>query len=355
MVRVVNGTRLSKHPNRIKHEIEDLKGNQYGELTVIEYDSRDHYGRARWICKCSCGKTKVIDARHLKSGRIISCGHVNREKSAQRIKKYTQSKSSYKDGYSKEPWANCYSAMCQRVRNICLGATDYKSEHYRKLIHGKLIEVDWLNDPYLFYQEIQGEYHPGDSIHRIDNHKGYVRGNVKWANRKEQAHFRDYCNSCKDLPQGIVLAPRGVNRRVRDKYHATIVVNRKTFNLGYYYHLQDAMIARYYAECVYNFPHHFDSPSLLHPYQKELPDINREAQRKGKFKQKYGQSDCKAHIYTLVEQWNADHTKRLGVYNSIRQASVLTGVNRKKISKIAKTYKLNGSPYDFEIIGKKNK
>lgn len=53
--------------------IENLKGQRFSELEVIEYvDSR---GSAKWLCKCSCGKTTIIRAHDLKNGHTTSCGH----------------------------------------------------------------------------------------------------------------------------------------------------------------------------------------------------------------------------------------------------------------------------------------
>lgn len=349
--RIFKGTVLSKHPNRYYHEVEDLKGNTYGELTVVEYDSRDKWGRAKWLCKCSCGKEKVIPAQALKSGATISCGHVARQVSSKWMTTYSHKLDNYKNGFTNEPWASCYSAMYKRVKDVCTGKDDYKSNHYRQLIKGKLVEIDWLNDPYLFYKEIEGTYQPGYSIHRIDNHKGYIRGNVCWASKEDQSINRDYHSFNKSsLPQGITLVKHGVNRRARDKYLASITVNCKTINFGYYYRLQDAMIARYYAECKYGFPHHYKAPSLLHPYQLELPDIDHDAEHKKAFEKQYGHSKQSNRVFTKVEQWNADHTELLNTFNSIRQAAVATGVNRKKIAQIAKTHQLKGSPYDWEII-----
>lgn len=61
---------LSKHPNRFKGEIEDLRGKRFGELTVINFDKKDHLGRAKWLCRCSCGKMTSVLGYHLKAGAI---------------------------------------------------------------------------------------------------------------------------------------------------------------------------------------------------------------------------------------------------------------------------------------------
>lgn len=31
-------------------------------------------GRSKWLCKCECGNTKTVFAKHLLSGQVVSCG-----------------------------------------------------------------------------------------------------------------------------------------------------------------------------------------------------------------------------------------------------------------------------------------
>lgn len=273
-VRVVRGTVISKNPCRQKHEIEELKGQRFGQLVVIDYVERDGQGRARWLCHCDCGNDKVIAARSLKSGQVISCGCVNIKNAKKRMTQQMRHLKSYKNGASREPWYKCYSAMVNRVKQIVTGVDNPKINHYRKLIKGKLCEIQWLQDPYLFISEIEGSYAPGLSIHRIDNHRGYVRGNVKWADKYEQAVFRDYSFAYgqKHIPQGVQIIPRNLSRRQQNtKYKASITVKCHTYNLGTFYHLQYALIARYYAECIYGYGHHYGAPSFLLPFQLCLP------------------------------------------------------------------------------------
>lgn len=52
---------------------EDLTGNKYGMLTVIEEAERDKNGR-RWLCECECGNKKIILGKNLKKGNTKSCG-----------------------------------------------------------------------------------------------------------------------------------------------------------------------------------------------------------------------------------------------------------------------------------------
>lgn len=52
----------------------DETGNRYGKLVVIERQNIPGEGRARWLCRCSCGNTTVVDGRSLRNGNTRSCG-----------------------------------------------------------------------------------------------------------------------------------------------------------------------------------------------------------------------------------------------------------------------------------------
>lgn len=59
-------------------------GTTYGRLTITGYRRRND-GVWLLICRCSCGKKKVIDhACHLRNGLVKSCGCLNRELASKR-------------------------------------------------------------------------------------------------------------------------------------------------------------------------------------------------------------------------------------------------------------------------------
>lgn len=47
----------------------NLIGQQFGQLTVIEY-----VGDSKWKCLCSCGKETIVKTGHLNNGHTKSCG-----------------------------------------------------------------------------------------------------------------------------------------------------------------------------------------------------------------------------------------------------------------------------------------
>ena len=55
-------------------EIKDLTNQKFGKLTVISRAENAKDGRAQWLCKCECGKTKVINGKYLLNGETKSCG-----------------------------------------------------------------------------------------------------------------------------------------------------------------------------------------------------------------------------------------------------------------------------------------
>lgn len=59
----------------------DRTGQRYGRLTVIERQGSSGEGRAKWLCKCDCGKTKTVIGKSLQAG-VQSCGCLKRDANA---------------------------------------------------------------------------------------------------------------------------------------------------------------------------------------------------------------------------------------------------------------------------------
>lgn len=51
----------------------DLTGRRFGYLTVIGY-AGTHNGRAKWHCRCDCGKEKDVFSTNLLQRTSQSCG-----------------------------------------------------------------------------------------------------------------------------------------------------------------------------------------------------------------------------------------------------------------------------------------
>lgn len=55
-----------------KNVIEDLSGQKFGQLTVLNEVKK--IKRAHWLCRCDCGKELFLEARNIKSNHTRSCG-----------------------------------------------------------------------------------------------------------------------------------------------------------------------------------------------------------------------------------------------------------------------------------------
>ena len=53
---------------------ENLVGQRFGSLTVLERTTHTNCNRTAWICRCDCGKVATILDYNLKSGISTTCG-----------------------------------------------------------------------------------------------------------------------------------------------------------------------------------------------------------------------------------------------------------------------------------------
>lgn len=57
--------------------LNDLTGQKFGFLKVIERTGRTKVDNATWLCECDCGGRKVAMGTSLKRGDTVSCGCKN--------------------------------------------------------------------------------------------------------------------------------------------------------------------------------------------------------------------------------------------------------------------------------------
>ena len=56
---------------------QNLTGQKFGKLTVIERVEDARGGQVQWLCQCDCGNQSTVMAENLKKGNTQSCGYCN--------------------------------------------------------------------------------------------------------------------------------------------------------------------------------------------------------------------------------------------------------------------------------------
>lgn len=68
------------------HNSIDRIGSKFGRLTVIgKADTKANDRKNRWVCRCDCGKEKIVSGGNLHSRGVQSCGCLKHESSGRTI------------------------------------------------------------------------------------------------------------------------------------------------------------------------------------------------------------------------------------------------------------------------------
>lgn len=149
----------------------DMVGRRFGRLIVIKQDGYDNHNAA-WECACECGKTHRARGTHLRSGRIKSCGCLNRDMVIARHLTH---------GLTGTTEYGSWIAM----RGRCY---DQKHNNQFKNYGGRGIVVcdRWRNSFENFLSDMGPKPSAAYSIERRDNNGNYEPSNCCWADAKTQ-------------------------------------------------------------------------------------------------------------------------------------------------------------------------
>lgn len=152
--------------------LQDITGNIFGKLTVIEFFERTSTKSTMWVCLCECGTEKVINGAHLKSGKIISCGCY--QKSWAITHGHTSER-------NHSPEYKCWNSMKSRCNNK-------KNDRYYDY-GGRGISVcdQWNNSFETFLKDMGPRPSLKYSLERIDNDKNYTPDNCVWRTMQQQS------------------------------------------------------------------------------------------------------------------------------------------------------------------------
>ncbi len=152
----------------------DLMGKAFGKLVVVSKVKMPD-NKTRWLCKCECGKEKIIRTASLLMGDTKSCGC---------LRDYVTKHKNLSHGLSGTKEYIIWGGIVARCY-------DEKNQAYPSYGgRGILMSDEWRNSFQAFFNDMGKRPSIKHSIERIENDKGYFNGNCKWATKKEQARNR---------------------------------------------------------------------------------------------------------------------------------------------------------------------
>ena len=154
-----------------KSNLLNITGQRYGKLTALQFEGRNRHGKACWLCRCDCGKQKVVLLGSLMSGRTKSCGCLNVGNTVHGM----HDKRLYRTYHNMK--RRCYSP----------GSHNYKYYGGR----GITICDEWKNSfPAFCEWAIESGYSDDLTIDRIDVDGNYEPSNCRWVHASIQSGNR---------------------------------------------------------------------------------------------------------------------------------------------------------------------
>lgn len=219
----------------------DISGRKFGKLTAIEY-----VGSSKWLCRCDCGKEKIIPGGNLIQGHTTSCG-CNQELSRIKYKvgqrfgnvvlierlpkgrwkfrcdcgnEFISFPYPYKIGKNRTCGCSLYDGsrqtthdmsrtniyhIWQGMRRRC-NNPNYKNYH---LYGGRGIKVceRWNNSFENFYSDMGDRPSKEYSLDRIDVNGDYSPENCRWATWEQQ---------CNNTRRTVFLTHDGVTHSIAE-------------------------------------------------------------------------------------------------------------------------------------------
>ena len=154
----------------------NLTGQRFGRLTVIERRGSNKRGDALWLCVCECGKDAVVTSVHLRTGGTKSCGCLQRE----RVSASHQVPIEHR--------AKLYDVWRGMIRR-CYNEKSKGYENYGA--KGITVCEEWRTCFDAFYDwAIAHGFQEGLTIDRKKNEGSYCPENCRWVTMKEQQNNR---------------------------------------------------------------------------------------------------------------------------------------------------------------------
>lgn len=198
-----------------------LTGRRFERLIVLGA-VRTAPGRTGLVCRCDCGREKVVDRNNVLRGLTRSCGCLRTEQ---------RPTFHLRHGKAKTPEWQAWVHLRDRCNNPNNSA--YANYGGR----GITVCPEWASSFNAFYRDMGQRPSPQHSLDRIDNNGPYAPWNCRWATRSQQVRNRrrsryvdDAGSRChvNDLVSPIGVATATVAWRIDHGWAVDVALNTPT-------------------------------------------------------------------------------------------------------------------------------
>ncbi|MEL4106849.1 hypothetical protein AAFA46_08455 [Oscillospiraceae bacterium WX1] len=191
-------------------------GQKYGRLSVLEVTGKDASGHVRALCRCECGKTKVVRVSHLTGGKVKSCGCLSGARTLEQVERLVTD--SHKHGGTGSRLYRIWDHMRRRrkksEKNPCADVVTVCTE--------------WERFDGFRAWAVESGYRDDLTLGRRDNDTGYDPENCVWIPLADQQSRRrnnvrlEYNGQLVTIAEASRLT--GINRQtLADRLHAGMI------------------------------------------------------------------------------------------------------------------------------------
>lgn len=158
----------------------EITGQKFNRLTVISFVDQASDGSSRWLCRCDCGKEKIVRGSNLKKDQVKSCGCLVKELCSQNIK--IAHAVNTKHGYARGSQLTLEYRLWRAIRQQCKNPKErsYKSYGAR----GIKVCDRWVESFESFLHDM-GSQPDGMTFQRLDPNRDFEPSNCVWAPKRE--------------------------------------------------------------------------------------------------------------------------------------------------------------------------